>query len=755
MPDDKFNNTDRFNPEFHPANGGIGVLSNPDISTAQMRDSSLTALSDRYKATQELLTQISRLQGRLPPEIDQKLQSLLQQLTKEWNTLGESLSANNTQQAPQTDISSNNAALTTDQQLPLRQLASLLSQQSLTTLPAELKTNTIQQSSADVLFTNLTKLIQLQPSEWQLNNPLGKSLLNWLLQSQLAIKSDNWSTLPQKAKSQLLQSGIMPPSTVVSVSQRQFIQQLTSQIFGLLIQQKNQQAAITSLNAKPANILTNQLQEGNTLPSSPDSGKNDISNTVRAYVQQLSDLNKSLPPSVKDLVKQIAQSLDSLLNENSKSTDMLKTLLKNPLIDVLNQRSTKTEFIDSPRLQQFLDSILSQTAIKPTTNVQAKQIITNINALPIAGQPVGSENIIPEMSSLKIENTWGRLLLQLISPQIFKSPEISSSIKDALSQQIWTPNTEDEQSQFQTDISKLKNITADFVQELNTALTKFSSLNSNTIVVSGSENITAIQAMTRDRGSVSTESLQLLLTTLRQAQLGSALATDNHLQTTLSQLIAQLSTPLTKSEDIHAWLQFLLKPLDSDSTYTKSLQKFMFQLLQARENNGASTEQNTLSSFDILQSKEQLTGLDKLVDQTLGLFKLSSQPMPQDQIVQTSGLQIPIPPRAEQEEFGSLNLQRNTKDDPEKGWNISLYLEPVKLGSIRFQARIALPDVTLSIVAEKASTVTLIKQTYPLLEQRFQQLGLTPKTLQIRQGKTRPETSPESSLPNSGISITV
>jgi hypothetical protein len=90
-----------------------------------------------------------------------------------------------------------------------------------------------------------------------------------------------------------------------------------------------------------------------------------------------------------------------------------------------------------------------------------------------------------------------------------------------------------------------------------------------------------------------------------------------------------------------------------------------------------------------------------------------------------------LPPQNSGEEPGSLNLQRNTREDNERSWNISLSLEPGKLGPIRFQARIALPEITLSIVAEKTATVDLIKQTYPLLEQRFQSLGLTPQTLQI------------------------
>ncbi len=147
--------------------------------------------------------------------------------------------------------------------------------------------------------------------------------------------------------------------------------------------------------------------------------------------------------------------------------------------------------------------------------------------------------------------------------------------------------------------------------------------------------------------------------------------------------------------------------------------------------------------------------LDKLSENTMESFRPAPQPAPNNSGQLPSLLHFPLPPQHDGEEPGSLNLQRNTRDDNERGWSISLYLEPAKLGPIRFQARIALPEIALSIVAEKTATVDLIKQTYPLLEQRFQSLGLTPQTLQIRQGKTKKEATSIIPTPSSGLSVKV
>ncbi len=67
MPEDKFSNIERLNTTPLSTNGGASLLS----SEADIRETTLAALESRYKAVQELVGQLSKMQGRLPTEVDQ------------------------------------------------------------------------------------------------------------------------------------------------------------------------------------------------------------------------------------------------------------------------------------------------------------------------------------------------------------------------------------------------------------------------------------------------------------------------------------------------------------------------------------------------------------------------------------------------------------------------------------------------------------------------------------------------------------
>ena len=227
MPEDKFSSIDRFNTNSLSSNGGATLSS----SEAEISETALATLANRYKAVQELVGQLSKMQGRLPTEVDQKLQALLQQINVEQQSLSETL---NNKQPTRPDTPTTLPPPTPEQQQSLRQLSVLLSQQPLPAIPSALKSEVGQRINADVVYSTLIKLFQQQPATWSPDTALGKNTLNWLLQSQLALKPDHWPALPQQVKNQLTQAGILPPTIQANPPQRQLIQQITSQTVNLL-----------------------------------------------------------------------------------------------------------------------------------------------------------------------------------------------------------------------------------------------------------------------------------------------------------------------------------------------------------------------------------------------------------------------------------------------------------------------------------------------------------------------------------------
>lgn len=751
MPEDKLSNIDRFSTKPLSSNGGAALLN----SDAETTDATLVSLSKRYQSVQELVGQLSKAQGRLPTEVDQKLQALLQQLNIERQSLSDRI----TEQQPGKTETTTIAQPNTEQQQSLRQLSTLLSQTPITSLPTVLKTDVGTRISGDALYSTLIKLMRQQPATLGPDTALGKNILNYLLQSQLALTQDHWQNLPLPLKGQLTQSGILPPTALASPPQRQLIQQITSQIFSLLAQPKSTptisttplpvNSGQTTVAPGELNTTSNDVQQQTTLQGSTSNLRN-IALVLKTFLQSLPQETAPLPQPVKELVQQLQSLLQQPIT-NSSNNESLQTTLPNrlqpvinsPLLNEINNQPATT--ISVNRIQNTLNTLNTPTASNNTT-----RDITNNPTLPI------------DAKTADILNRW---LLQLAAPKIMQSPELLTQIKTMSPMPIWLPATTDEWHQYQNSFESLQETTLQLVQQLQAAVSTTTSpmlandASSKTADDIQNENsILPIQAISRNDKGNNIAVLQQLLTSLQHGlpRLGAS-ATETlpvSLSSAAELLLQQFSSPLQTSDHVRSWMQFLLQPLDSDGAYGKAMQQWLVQLLQLRAKTNQAAQQTKSNSTEQNHLQNQLNALDKLSEQSVESFRMPPQPTPGSNGQLPSFLHFPLPPQNTGEEPGSLTLQRNTREDDERGWSISLSLEPGKLGPIRFQARIALPEITLSIVAEKTATVDLIKQTYPLLEQRFQSLGLTPQTLQIRQGKIKKETStsPNSS---SGFSVKV
>jgi len=752
MPEDKLSNIDRFSTAPLSSNGGATLLN----SDSETTDATLASLSNRYQSVQELVGQLSKAQGRLPTEVDQKLQALLQQLNIERQSLSDSIADPQLGKTEATTIAQPNA----EQQQSLRQLSSLLSQAPIASLPTTLKTDVGTRLTGDALYSTLVKLIQQQPATLGPDTALGKNILNYLLQSQLALTQDHWQSLPLPLKGQLTQSGVLPPTALATPPQRQLMQQITSQIFSLLAQPKNAptisatplvvNSGQTTRASGELNTPINDVQQQTTLQASTSNLRN-IDLTLKTFLQSLPQETASLPQPVKELVQQLRSLLQQPMS-NSSSNEPLQTTLPSRLQPVVN------------------NPLLSEINNQPATTISINRIQNTLNTLntPIASEntSIGTTNspVLPiDSKTADILNRW---LLQLAAPKIMQSPELLAQIKTMSPMPIWLPATTDEWHQYQSGFESLQDSTIQLTQQLQAAiLPTVSPMSANDVslkTTADTQNemsVLPIQAISRNDKGNNIAVLQQLLTSLQQGlpRLGTPVSTETlpvSLNSAAELLLQQFSSPLQTSDHVRSWMQFLLQPLDSDGAYGKAMQQWLVQLLQLRAKTNQAAQQTKSNSAEQNHLQNQLNALDKLSEQSVESFRMPPQPTPGSNGQLPSLLHFPLPPQNTGEEPGSLNLQRNTREDNERGWNISLSLEPGKLGPIRFQARIALPEITLSIVAEKTATVDLIKQTYPLLEQRFQSLGLTPQTLQIRQGKIKKETStsPNSS---SGFSVKV
>ncbi len=465
MPDNKFSNTDRVNLTPSALSSGISGLSlNPQASLSATTQSEQTS---RYNTTRDLLSQMTSLQGRLPTEADQKLQGLLKSIRQELLLLGNNLS----EPSPPRQENQSVTTSSSTQQLSLRQLATLLSQQPLPDIPAGLRASTTSASSSDIIReiqTNLAKLVQQQPSAWQPDAPLGKSVINWLLQSQLSLKADYWQSLPAQDKNQLIQTGILTPTAFATTQQAQLIRKLTLQIFDLLSGQKNilpHTAPVQSGQSIVPSKTTEQASaEMPSLTTTARNGNADI--FLKAFLQTITTQSANLPSQLKTLAVQLSVTLQQLPPVTSSSSN---TFSENKPLSPLQI------LLDNPLLKE----LSADPEVSPATMIRLMSHIKtgeNQNNLPSGVENTQNNNVINSPKTLsteqKAEIIINRWALQLIMPKLITSTTSPiQQIEIGKNAQIWLPSSTNEAQQLQPTLDILKKATLILLQQLSTDAT--------------------------------------------------------------------------------------------------------------------------------------------------------------------------------------------------------------------------------------------------------------------------------------------
>lgn len=209
------------------------------------------------------------------------------------------------------------------------------------------------------------------------------------------------------------------------------------------------------------------------------------------------------------------------------------------------------------------------------------------------------------------------------------------------------------------------------------------------------------------------------------------------LRPSLKRLYDALQSPLQQGDEVKQWFDFLQQPLSSSSSTGRALQQWALTLFSIRlQQLQSETEEGNLRQQQqnnplLDEEHKQLT--EKLATSLLGqterfkqLHQEMQQPLP---------TYVPLPPQQPGGRESGLSLQRSPGKQNPYQWTLSFFLEPPQLGAIQIRARLDIPDIQLQVMAERLTTVDKIRQTLPLLEGRFRELGLQPTPFICRQGK--------------------
>ena len=232
------------------------------------------------------------------------------------------------------------------------------------------------------------------------------------------------------------------------------------------------------------------------------------------------------------------------------------------------------------------------------------------------------------------------------------------------------------------------------------------------------------------------------------------------LKPALKNLVDALAQPLTQPDAVEQWFDFLRQPLSSDSTAGRALQQWALTLLSIRLQQMAATTDPTSSAqqqpHPLLNHEEHQQLTHKLAASLFGQTERFQQ-LQQDAQQQLPNY-VPLPPQQPGDREGGLSMQRSAGKQSPYQWTLSFFIELPQLGPLQIRACLDVPDIQLQVMAERLSAVDKIKETLPLLEGRFRELGLTPGGFVCRQGKIiPPQTEDEisSASPTAGVSIRI
>jgi len=232
------------------------------------------------------------------------------------------------------------------------------------------------------------------------------------------------------------------------------------------------------------------------------------------------------------------------------------------------------------------------------------------------------------------------------------------------------------------------------------------------------------------------------------------------LKPALKNLVDALAQPLTQPDAVEQWFDFLRQPLSSDSTAGRALQQWALTLLSIRLQQMAATTDPTSSAqqqpHPLLNHEEHQQLTHKLAASLFGQTERFQQ-LQQDAQQQLPNY-VPLPPQQPGDREGGLSMQRSAGKQSSYQWTLSFFIEVPQLGPLQIRACLDVPDIQLQVMAERLSAVDKIKETLPLLEGRFRELGLTPGGFVCRQGKIiPPQTEDEisSASPTAGVSIRI
>lgn len=198
--------------------------------------------------------------------------------------------------------------------------------------------------------------------------------------------------------------------------------------------------------------------------------------------------------------------------------------------------------------------------------------------------------------------------------------------------------------------------------------------------------------------------------------------------------IASLQQPIRNENELMNWVKFAINPLqhsdEQDSpanTFHELIKELIKSIPDPKETH---IRQKELINLLKEETEFQKKDVEALLQQLTPHSKERVQPENPQPI-----FQLPLPHDPKLKKADSFQLKKRTSLGHDSGWQFTVTTHSTSVGSIQFQANLNVPNLSITIYAEKLTTVELIKSTLPVFENRLSLFGLNLKNSLVQQRK--------------------
>ena len=710
----------------------------------------------------QYLQQLSQQQGQLPDLMAQKQQTLLRQLTQ-------LLESQASSQAPQETTGTASGASVAATQLSSPQPLQQLLQRLLPLLSANdplLKQPLAQRGNEVILLRQLAQspqllstLLQQLPPALQESSASGRALMQWLVQSialRLAPEKMPQSLVTQLQQQQVSLTMVQPDKRSLQNLEHlnratlQFIQQSQSAV--------NQDSELAPLSGRPSTPSgeakteaspNSKLQSGNLRPematikaiSAETLESLSTSDHAAEGTETNPDSKPQTAPARTEIVTAKIISAEKLAQQLPVPGSTTEDLAAEAETTVPNRDAGQTKGVSS-------STALPNGEPKPTATPPTPPdpgIKNRVQTTAPAATPVDAAQKVN--AALTVANEQASKLPTGLSSKTEAEPAVD---KNGAPVAQATANTTKEQS------TALKATTTKV--ERQPILQRMAALLHAFPGAVEQASVAALDPAAKPLIIPNRMSLGSFIHEIHLHLAGRQLP--DPLKPALKNLVDAMAQPLTQPDAVEQWFDFLRQPLSSDSTAGRALQQWALTLLSIRLQQMAATTDPTSSAqqqpHPLLNHEEHQQLTHKLAASLFGQTERFQQ-LQQDAQQQLPNY-VPLPPQQPGDREGGLSMQRSAGKQSPYQWTLSFFIEVPQLGPLQIRACLDVPDIQLQVMAERLSAVDKIKETLPLLEGRFRELGLTPGGFVCRQGKIiPPQTEDEisSASPTAGVSIRI